>query len=226
MSKQTKFILSAAVFALLLAGAIFAHSALMERGDMPDNIVIMDAPDSVLIMGAPEEPTDIPPFLQSALVEEVPAEEASDEPPPEEPPRQLAPDFTMLDEYDNPVMLSDFFGKPIVLNFWTTWCPACVRETPYFSRLFEEYGEDIHILKVNLLDGTRETRDTVDNFMNENGYSFPLFFDAMGEASRAYGVRSIPATFFICAEGYPIARVQGAVNENSLRQGLDAILEG
>lgn len=214
MSKQIKFILAIAVFALFIVGAIFAHSALIERGNA--------APDNIVIMNAPEYLPQAPPLLQEEQAE--PPLQVSEPPPEEEDVSRLpAPDFTMLDAYDNEVRLSDFFGKPIVLNFWTTWCPACVREMPYFLELFEEDDEDIHILKVNLLDGVRETRETVDRYMSENGYSFPLFFDAMSEASRAYGIRGIPVTFFICAEGYLVAQISGAVNENSLRQGLDAI---
>ena len=129
------------------------------------------------------------------------------------------PDFTMYDTYGNEVRLSDFFGKPIVLNFWTTWCPACVREMPYFEDLYYEMGDEIHILKVNLLDGQRQTREIVDNFMADRGYNFPIFFDT-GSGAALYGVRSIPLTLFINADGYEVNRILGSANADTLRRGL------
>jgi len=132
----------------------------------------------------------------------------------------LAPDFAMYDIDGNLVRLSDFAGRPVVLNFWTTWCPACVRETPYFQQLYDEMGDEIYILKVNLLDGRRETREQVDNFMAAGGYSFPIYFDE-GDGAIYYNVRSIPVTFFIDAQGYAVASVTGMVNEDVLQRGLE-----
>jgi len=135
--------------------------------------------------------------------------------------RQRAPDFTMQDMYGNEVRLSDFFGKPIVLNFWATWCPSCVIEMPYFEQLHTEMGDEIHILKVNLLDGQRETRSYVDSFFEARDYTFPIYFDTTMGGSRAYSVRFIPITFFIDADGYIVATVQGALNEHTMQNGID-----
>lgn len=134
---------------------------------------------------------------------------------------QPAYDFVMHDGDGNEVRLSDFFGRPIVLNFWTTWCPSCVRSSPYFEQLHREMGEDIHVLKVNL-PGGRETRQAVDEFIAANGYTVPVYFDSSGEAARVYGIRSIPDTVFINADGYITARIIGAVNENTLQEGIDS----
>jgi len=134
----------------------------------------------------------------------------------------LAPtayDFVMQDSAGNEVRLSDFFGRPIVLNFWATWCPSCVRSSPYFDILHREQGDDVQVLKINL-PGGRETRQAVDNFMAENGYTFPLFFDHTGAAAQAYGIRAIPDTVFICADGHITARIVGAVNARTMHDGL------
>ena len=150
-----------------------------------------------------------------ATEEDNPQEDEKGEPIPQ------APDFAMYDMYGNEVRLSDFFGKPIVLNFWTTWCPGCVVEMPHFERLYEELGSEIHIIKVNLPDDTRgETRERVEQFVADNNYSFPIYFDT-GEGAMAYGVRSIPVTFFIDADGYAVAMAQGPVDEDTLRRGLE-----
>jgi len=133
----------------------------------------------------------------------------------------IAPDFALHDAYGNELRLSDFFGKPIVLNFWTTWCPSCVREIPYFDALYADMGEEVHIIKVNL-PSARETRQAVDDFMEAGGHNFPLFFDA-GDGAIEYAVRFIPMTFFIDAMGRVGAYTQGAVNEEILASGLAMI---
>ena len=136
---------------------------------------------------------------------------------------QRAPDFVMEDIDGNEIRLSDFLGRPVVLNFWTTWCPSCVREIPYFEWLYQDDENDVQVLKVNLIGSRGETHSTVESFMQAGGYTFPLYFDTVGEGAREYNVRAIPATFFITSEGYIAANVQGAVNETTLQSGLDLI---
>lgn len=138
--------------------------------------------------------------------------------------RLSAPDFTVIDFYGNEVSFHDFLGKPIVLNFWTTWCPNCVAEKPYFEKLYREMGEEVHFIKVNLLDGERETWARVSNFIAENDYTVPLLFDTTGEASGLYGIRTIPLTVFIDAEGYLVAMTQGQITEYQLRDGIEMIM--
>jgi len=135
--------------------------------------------------------------------------------------RLRAPDFTVLDVFSSEVHFYDFLGKPVVLNFWATWCPNCVEESPHFETLYQEMGDEVHFVKVNLLDGDRETRGRVNNFMNTHGYTFPVYFDTTGQASGLYGVRTIPLTVFIDAEGYLVAITQGQITEYQLREGIE-----
>jgi len=137
---------------------------------------------------------------------------------------QLAPDFTMEDELGNEIRLSDLRGKPVILNFWASWCPSCVVETTYFEALYREMEDDIHILKVNLIGSRGETRGHVDAFMREGDYTFPVFFDTLQDGSRAYHFAQFPLTFFISAEGYLVAHAFGAVNAGVLQSGLDLIM--
>ena len=135
------------------------------------------------------------------------------------------PNFTALDEEGNEVELYDFLGKPIVLNFWASWCGPCRAEMPDFDSAYKEHGEEINFLMVNLTDGTTETVESASEFIGLEGFSFPLLFDTMQEAAYLYGVYSIPMTFFIDAEGYLVARASGSINGEMLKSGLYMLID-
>lgn len=136
----------------------------------------------------------------------------------------LAPDFVVYDRDGKEVRLSEFFGKPIVLNFWASWCGPCQSEMPDFNEKYESIGEDVHFVMVNMTDGSRETVEKASAFIDQNNYSFPVFFDTTSEAALAYGAYSLPTSFFINAEGRVVAQVVGAINSATLQRGIDMIL--
>ena len=136
---------------------------------------------------------------------------------------ETAPDFTMTNASGEEVKLSDFFGKPVVLNFWASWCGPCKSEMPHFEDAYQKYGEDINFVIVNLTDGARETVETASDFIEEQGYTFPLYFDTNTEGAVTYGTYSIPVTYFIGADGVPVAQANGALDAETLQKGLDMI---
>ena len=138
---------------------------------------------------------------------------------------QLAPDFTVYDLEGNPYKLSDFRGKPVVLNFWASWCGPCKMEMPDFNEKAAELEGKVQFLMVNLTDGSQETVETASAFIAAQGYTFPVFYDTEQEAAYAYGVQSIPTTYFIDAEGYGVAYASGAIGADILQQGIDMIFE-
>ena len=143
-----------------------------------------------------------------------------------EPVDLTAPDFTVYDAQGNPHKLSDFRGKPVVLNFWASWCPPCKAEMPDFEEAYQSRGEDIHFVMVNLTDGQSETVATASQFLAESGYTFPVYFDTQGQAATVYGIQSIPTTFFIDAEGKIVAAGSGKLDAASLWQGISLITGG
>lgn len=136
-----------------------------------------------------------------------------------------APDFVVTDKDGNEVRLSDFIGKPVVLNFWASWCGPCKSEMPDFEVAYGKYQEQIHFLMVNLTDGSQETVESASSYISEEGYSFPVYYDTKSEAALTYQVYSVPTSYFIDAEGNLIAMAQGMINSEQLQQGIDMILE-
>ncbi len=135
-----------------------------------------------------------------------------------------APDFSVLDNNANTVSLSDYIGKPIVLNFWASWCTPCKDEMPHFDELYKVYGNDVQFMMVNLTDGGRETVEKAKGYVNALGYSFPVFYDTEIDAARKYNTTSIPVTYFIDANGEVITRANGSITAATLKKGIEMIL--
>ena len=134
-----------------------------------------------------------------------------------------APDFTVIDNDSNSVKLSDMRGKPVVVNFWASWCPPCKAEMPDFEDMYKKYGDDIEFMMINLTDGYQETLSKAKAHISETGYTFPVYFDTRSSAAFAYGVSSIPATYFIDAEGNVVAHQIGMLNGETLEYGIQLI---
>ncbi len=209
--KQThKTILTAVILLVILGGAVIGYNALTKIYS-PENFV----PDRTLGMSADTGET--------VTVDRDPAESA-DTAGTTEDVDYTAPDFTVYDADGNAAKLSDFFGKPLVVNFWATWCGPCQSEMPYFDKAAAE-RDDVTILMVNLTDGQRDTVESVTKFAQDEGYTFPLWFDTELSAANAYYVYSIPMTVFIAADGTLADYHTGAMSEEMLNMYLDLLVE-
>lgn len=137
---------------------------------------------------------------------------------------QKAIDFTVVDADNVEVTLSSLIGKPIILNFWASWCSPCKSEMPEFQTAYETYGSDVQFVMVNLTDGELETMETAGSFIAEQGYTFPTYYDVNQDAAYAYSINAIPTTYFIDADGTIAASTQGALDTATMEKGIAFIL--
>lgn len=127
-----------------------------------------------------------------------------------------APDFELTDLNGKTVRLSDFRGKPVVLNFWATWCPPCRQELPILQDL-QQRREDAFVL---LAVSEGERRQDVVVFVQKYGYTFRTLLDPELIVGKAYGARAIPMTLAIDPDGVIVYIRQGAVKPGELDLAL------
>lgn len=125
-----------------------------------------------------------------------------------------AADFTLKDMSGKEVSLSDFKGKKVFLNFWASWCPPCKAEMPEMEKLYQETKDsDLVILAINLA----EDKSTVQNFLKDNQYNFPVLLDTDNSVASNYQVVSIPTSFFIDKEGNIIDKHIGTMSIENMK---------
>lgn len=137
--------------------------------------------------------------------------------------KTMSEDFLVQDINGKDVKLSDFYGKPIVLNFWASWCPPCKSEMPEFNQVYNELNGEVQFLMINQTDGGRETIEIASEYIKSQGFNFPIFFDTKLDAAYTYNVTGIPATFFIDKEGYIISQVKGSISKGTLLDNIQKI---
>lgn len=134
----------------------------------------------------------------------------------------LSPDFKTTTLSGETVNLSDYRGRPVVLNFWASWCPPCRAEMPEFEQVWQSYQKrGIVFLGVN----TSDQRDKAQAFLNDFPVSYPHLLDTHSDIARLFSATSLPTTVFINREGRIVGRRIGALNKQQLAMQVEELLK-
>ncbi len=134
----------------------------------------------------------------------------------------LAPDFTLADLDGNPIHLSELRGRPVVVNFWASWCVPCIEEFPLLTDAAERHaGDGLTVIGIVYQDRTEAAR----GFMERNGATWQAAMDPDERVATAYGILGPPQTYFIGRDGTIVARQIGQLSAGSLDEKLAAIID-
>jgi len=138
---------------------------------------------------------------------------------------RAAPDFVLRQLDGDPLRLSDLQGKPLIVNFWATWCASCRAEIPDLIQLYEDQESNgLVLIGVNL----RENEAAVRSFVADFGITYPVLFDRDGDVAATWRIggpnQGIPSTYFIDRRGVVRKVVFGTVTAKQAAEGLSLIL--
>ncbi|BAS26542.1 TlpA family protein disulfide reductase [Limnochorda pilosa] len=132
-----------------------------------------------------------------------------------------APDFTLTSLEGVPVSLGSFQGRPVIINFWASWCPPCREEMPHLQAAAKA-DEELVVLAVDATHTERRQED-VAAFVEEYGLTFPVVLDRDGAVNEEYLVRALPTSYFVDRQGVIRARYLGGMTPRALEENLKAI---
>lgn len=133
----------------------------------------------------------------------------------------LAPGFTLASVHGEEISLVDFQGKPVVLNFWATWCPPCRAEVPHFQDASIKYNGQAVIVGID----QGEPGALVTDFVAQFGLTYPMLLDPDNDVNREYRVRALPTTVFIDANGVVREVFTGIINAAVLEERIERLLQ-
>ena len=133
-----------------------------------------------------------------------------------------APDFQLENLAGQSISISDLQGKPVLLNFWATWCPPCRAEMPYLQQIYEEWSDKgLVLLAIDIGEGPSQIKE----FLETNNLSLPVLLDSDKSVAQRYNITGIPTTFFIDKDGTIQVKIIGAFpSKTVIEENLDKIM--
>ncbi|HZK54905.1 MAG TPA: TlpA disulfide reductase family protein [Desulfosporosinus sp.] len=132
------------------------------------------------------------------------------------------PSFTLPSLLDNkPISLADYQGKPLLINFWASWCPPCEGETPDLVKAYAKYGDKVQFIGVDL--ASQDTLSDVTTFVKNYGMKYPILLDTKGAVAEQYQIMGIPTSFFVNREGIIVDTISGPLTPQVLEKDLQKI---
>lgn len=138
--------------------------------------------------------------------------------------KEWAADFTVIDVSETKTRLKDHIGRPVIVNFWASWCTGCDQEMVVFEEMYKKYGNEVDFMMINVTDGDRETVASARTYIEKKGLSFPVYFDRTGQAIRAYEITRIPVTLMIDAQGKVDTFHFGTMDRDTLQESIERLI--
>lgn len=113
----------------------------------------------------------------------------------------IVQDFELYDRNGNAVKLHSKLGKPVIINVWATWCGPCRTEMPDIQKLYEKYSNDIEFVMLNATTTRNESVEKVEQYIQQNGYTFPVYYDTNGAGQNALNIWAFPTTYVLSSKG-------------------------
>lgn len=136
----------------------------------------------------------------------------------------LAPDFTLPSSTGESITLSSFYGSPVIVNFWASWCTPCRKEMPAIQQVYADFeNQGLIILGINTT--SQDNKEDAIAFSKKVGVTFPILFDENGQVNTVYQIRALPTTFFINSDGViQEITIGGPMSEALIRSKIETIM--
>jgi cytochrome c biogenesis protein CcmG, thiol:disulfide interchange protein DsbE len=118
--------------------------------------------------------------------------------------------------------VEEYLGRPMVINFWASWCGPCYEEAPHLERVWQRYRDDVLVIGIQTQD--RDARSAGRAFIDRFGLSFPNAIDNDSRISIAYGLFGVPETYFVTADGTVVHKHAGPVTEDMMVERIEGML--
>ena len=137
-----------------------------------------------------------------------------------------APDFIMWDQQGDQTSLQEILeGKPAVINFWTSKCPPCKEEMPDFEDVYQEMKDKVQFIMVDSVGCMGETEESGRAYVEEQGFTFPVYYDLEMDGVLNYGIRAFPTTYILNEDGRLVTGGSGMISKDILLELLEQVME-
>ena len=199
MNEKQKWILGAAAFVLLLVIAGFGYQELQKEAKRQE---------------------------RSQTGKQIQTEEQTQTEEKKGTEYAKAPDFIMWDQQGDQTSLQEILeGKPAVINFWTSKLQLCKEEMPDFEELYQEIKDQVQFIMVDGVGCMGETEESGRAYVEEQGFTFPVYYDLEMDGVLNYGIRAFPTTYILNGEGRLVTGGSGMITKETLQELLEQVME-
>ena len=195
----------------------------MKRNILVGFVVVLFVVGAIFMNTDKEKEASLPPENTTQL-----DESGTDEPEPitqtkSEPLQEgaTAIDFELETRTGDTLRLYNHDGKPTLINFWASWCPPCKKEMPDIQKAYEKYGDEVNFFMVDLT--FNDDIDAMNEYIEENQFTFPVLLDKTGDVMMDYQVMVIPTTYFVDANHVISHKVMGPMTSEHIQSIMDEI---